>query len=164
MNVYVSLTCGLLTVYLGRMVYLICVDEPVPMVGRRGDRPYFTKTMPMSETTNASTRLAFIFTKRASSSRTSDKEIYPLTHLGAVVRSSGQKVSTYDRLLKVEELFVIPGSPLDVSQILEWLPEEYRVPLTSLQGGSVRMVPAEMGEAVVRALVALRPDAAQIVT
>lgn len=151
-----------MTVYLDRMVYLIRVNEPVPVVGRRGDRPYFTKTMPVSEVANVSTRLAFIFTRRANSARAS--ETYPLTHLGVVVRSSGQKVSTYDRLLKVEELFAIPGGPLDVSEILVRLPEEHRGQLASLQDGSVRMMSAEIGEAAIGAVVALRPDTAQIVT
>jgi hypothetical protein len=146
------------------MVYVICVDEPVPVVGRRGDRPYFTKTMPMSEVTSASTWLAFIFTRRVNSAGMSDREMYPLTHLGAVVRSSGQKVSTYDRLLKVEELFTIPGGALDVNEILAMLPEKHRGLFTSLKGGSARVVSAETSEAIIDALIALRPDAIQIVT
>lgn len=144
------------------MVYVVSVDEPVPVLGRRGGRPYFTKTVPTSELMRSPTRLALVLAKRRDSQVEQGERTHQLTHLGAVVRSSGQKVSTYDRLLKVEEVFALPGGPLDIAQIIARLPTEGRELLSGLHGGSVRILSKEIADATVNAVRMLRPDAAPI--
>ena len=149
--------------YSGRVVYVISVDGDVPVVGRKGNRPYFTKTMPVSDTVRAPTKIAFVLVKGRDAASGQDREEYRLTHLGTVVRSNRQKVSTYERLLKVEELFRLPGEPLGIGALLARLPRQYRGRLRGLQGRPVRALAEEAGQAVIDAVQALRPDAAPII-
>ena len=148
--------------YPGWVVYVISVDGRVPAVGRKGNRPYLTKAVPVSDSIRASTRIAFVLVRGSDAASNQDGDGYQLTHLGAVVRSSGQKVSTYERLLKVEELFTLPGEPLGIGELVARLPEQHRGLLTGLQGGPVRVLDEEGGQAVINAVRALRQEAAPI--
>ncbi len=154
---------GRLGPYPGRVVYIISVAGEVPVVGRKGNRPYFTKTMPEWDTVRAPTKIALVLVKASNAASGQDGEAYQLTHLGAVVRSPVQKASTYDRRLKVEELFALPGEPLAMGELLARLPETDRGQLTGLEGRPVRTLAEESGQAVIRALQSLRPDAAPII-
>jgi len=77
------------------VTYVVVVDYAVPP-----GRGYITKTVPIWMRSMDAAHLAVIFSATSSRSGTA---VDRLTHVGAVVRSSGHRVSTYDKLLKIEE-------------------------------------------------------------
>lgn len=56
------------------------------------------------------------------SSRRFGATIKRFTHVGAVLRTSSQKVSTYERLLKIEELFRVTPTPIGSDDLGQLLP------------------------------------------
>lgn len=146
------------------MVYVIALDEPVQTKKRRGERPYFTKTIPLSNAITPITQVALVFTRRTETTRFTDINSYVLTNIGAVVRSPHSKVTTYDRLLKVEEIFRLPGGPLALTEILERLPEEHKSQVPELQGGVAYLLPDEVSSVFREIIHSMRPDALPVMT
>jgi hypothetical protein len=70
----------------------------------------------------ATARLALVFyvTERSHTSQ-AGAAIAGLSHLGAVLASSSQKVSTYDKRLKVEELFPVTPTPIEGDELRDLL-------------------------------------------
>jgi hypothetical protein len=70
----------------------------------------------------ATARLALVFyvTERSHTSQ-AGAAVAGLSHLGAVLASSSQKVSTYDKRLKVEELFPVTPTPIEGDELRDLL-------------------------------------------
>ncbi len=97
--------------------------------------------------------LAVIFSATSSRSGTA---VDRLTHVGAVVRSSGHRVSTYDKLLKIEELFPVTPTPIDVGDLREFVAAEEVDRLLAARN-DVQLVSEEVATALVTAISHLRP-------
>jgi hypothetical protein len=130
------------------VTYVVVIDRAVPP-----GRAYITKTVPISMRSTGAARLAVIF---CVASGKSGVIVTRLTHVGAVVRSSGQKVSTYDRLLKIEELFPVTPTPIEADDLRGLLPAGEVDRLVAARN-DVQLVSDEVTTALVTAIGHLRP-------
>jgi hypothetical protein len=67
------------------------------------------------------------------------------------VRSSGQKVSTYDKLVKIEELFPITPAPIDVGDLRDFVAAEEIDHLLAARN-DVQLISEETATALVAAV------------
>ncbi|GFJ84935.1 hypothetical protein Phou_091150 [Phytohabitans houttuyneae] len=103
--------------------------------------------------------LAVIF---YAASTNSGATVTKLTHIGAVVRPSGQKASTYDRLLKIEELFPVTPTPIETTDLREFLPAGEIDRLLAARN-DVQLVSEEVTTALVTAISQLRPTMSPVI-
>jgi hypothetical protein len=146
------------------MAYIFAIEGTAQEVRRLDHRRYFTRTVPVSSAHASPTQLALVFARRNDRKPARDPDPYLLTHLGAVVGTASHKVTTFDRLLKVDQVFALPNGAIDVGQLLAKIPDEHRGHLGDLRDGLVRALAPGPSEALTAAVRALRPDTAAIIT
>jgi hypothetical protein len=133
-----------------RVLYIVVVDTPVP-AGKR----YITKTVPASSrTAGAAAGLALVISGEPGGR---DRAAARITHIGVIRDAAGQKASTYDKRLKVNELFAVTPEPIE-ARLISGLDDKIGV-----RNADLLTVSSEEEASLLGQLAGQRPDTAAVI-